>query len=397
LLWPLAAGAVIINPGDVVINEVAWMGTEGSANDEWMELKNNTAENIRMDGWLLRTTDGKIKAYITGELPAHGFYLLERTDDNTVANVKANFIYKGSLSNTGQSLELIKDANTYIDSASFSSWPAGDNTTKQTMERTADGEWKTSKSPGGTPKAENSDGIAVASSEESSESATEYSAAVASATYYDNIFINEIMPAPEGPDDELEWIEIYNGNSAEVNLQGWEMRDTTGAATAYIFKESAKMGGYGYLVLKRPETKITLNNDEDGITLAFPGNSEVTKKVADTVTYESAPANLSYNKTNNGWQWSKDATPGKKNVISEKPAEIALLLSNEEPGENESIAVAGVSESFGENLNAISNTLDKSIPLAKSPVTVFLIALSITIISGIMVIVLKSKLFRKNT
>jgi len=74
-----------------------------------------------------------------------------------------------------------------------------------------------------------------------------------------------------------------------------------------------------------------------------------------------------------------------------------LLLSNEEPGENESIAVAGVSESFGENLNAISNTLDKSIPLAKSPVTVFLIALSITIISGIMVIVLKSKLFRKNT
>lgn len=143
---------------DIIINEIAWMGNENSANDEWIELKNNTSLDIKLDGWFLKTSDGKIKVHLTGKIPANGFYLLERTDDSSLPGLAADFIYKGSLSNKGQTLELLYN-NGMIDRAEFNSkWPAGDNSTKQTMERTAGYKWQTSKNPGGTPKAENSEG-----------------------------------------------------------------------------------------------------------------------------------------------------------------------------------------------------------------------------------------------
>ena len=140
----------------VIINEIAWMGTAVSANDEWIELKNTTDKTISLKGWTLKNADGKINVSFRGQIPPQGFYLLERTDDNSVVGTKADIIYKGSLRNSGDLLELYKGTDIIIDSAAFtSSWPAGNNDTKQTMERTADS-WQTSKDVGGTPKAANS-------------------------------------------------------------------------------------------------------------------------------------------------------------------------------------------------------------------------------------------------
>ncbi|MCK9401751.1 MAG: lamin tail domain-containing protein, partial [Bacteroidales bacterium] len=42
----------------VVINEVAWMGTAESANNEWLELKNQSEAEIDLAGWILRASDG---------------------------------------------------------------------------------------------------------------------------------------------------------------------------------------------------------------------------------------------------------------------------------------------------------------------------------------------------
>ena len=41
---------------DVVINEVAWMGTSDNWRDEWIELHNPTSSSIDLTGWVL--TDG---------------------------------------------------------------------------------------------------------------------------------------------------------------------------------------------------------------------------------------------------------------------------------------------------------------------------------------------------
>ncbi|MFH1461201.1 MAG: lamin tail domain-containing protein, partial [Patescibacteria group bacterium] len=152
---------------DVVINEIAWMGTAISANDEWLELKNNTSQEIDLTGWTLKAIDGTPKISLTGIIPAQGYFLLERTDDDSMPNIIADQIYTGALGNSGENLELRDAQNNLIDSVNCSeTWPAGDNLTEQTMERITGG-WQTSSAAGGTPKAINSSGATATSSEPS--------------------------------------------------------------------------------------------------------------------------------------------------------------------------------------------------------------------------------------
>jgi len=142
----------VLPTNNVVINEIAWMGTEISANDEWIELYNNTELPINLAGWVLRGIN------LTGIIPAQGFYLLERTDDKTVPDIPADQIYTGALNNNGENLELYDSSGNLIDSANCQAgWLAGDNSTKQTMERKDANAWQTSQNPGGTPKAKNSE------------------------------------------------------------------------------------------------------------------------------------------------------------------------------------------------------------------------------------------------
>ncbi len=132
-------------PLNIVINEVAWMGTVNSANDEWIELRNNTPSLINLNGWTLRAIDGTPKIQLAGMIPADSFYLLERSKD-----------YTGALNNKGEKLELYNNLGEIVDSVDcLSGWLAGDNNTKQTMERKNDGAWQTSQNPGGTPKSQN--------------------------------------------------------------------------------------------------------------------------------------------------------------------------------------------------------------------------------------------------
>ncbi|MFH1841240.1 MAG: lamin tail domain-containing protein [Candidatus Nealsonbacteria bacterium] len=141
---------------NIVINEIAWMGTESSYSDEWIELYNNTDSPVNLNKWKLKAADNSLEINLTGEIPANGFYLLERTEDNTLPNIPANQIYSGSLKNTGEVLSLYDDSGKLIDFLNCSSgWLAGDNATKQTMERINSETWQNSNNPGGTPKKEN--------------------------------------------------------------------------------------------------------------------------------------------------------------------------------------------------------------------------------------------------
>lgn len=119
--------------GNVVINEIAWMGTNVSYNDEWIELYNNSGEEVALTGWTLSATDGSPSIALSGSIPANGYFILERTDDQTVSGVQADLIYSGSLSNSGEVLEL-KDAQGNIVDV-VDAWYAGDNDSKATMER----------------------------------------------------------------------------------------------------------------------------------------------------------------------------------------------------------------------------------------------------------------------
>ncbi|MDD2909916.1 MAG: lamin tail domain-containing protein [Candidatus Pacebacteria bacterium] len=149
ILFILLFSFNIVFAKDILINEIAWMGTEISSNDEWIELYNISNEDIPLENYKLFIGEKEIK--LKGIIKANSFYVLERTDESTLPNIKADLIYTGSIKNTGAKIILKDNKNNVIDEADFTNgWTAGDNKTKQTAER-IDDLWQTSIKKGGSP------------------------------------------------------------------------------------------------------------------------------------------------------------------------------------------------------------------------------------------------------
>ena len=147
----------------VIFNEIAWMGTNNSANDEWIELRNISGTQVNLSSWQILDKEKQIKIiFATGTIPINGFLLLERTDEDSVPNVTADLIYSGGLNNTNEALYLF-DQNCQLQDEVLanSNWPAGESDSKRTMERKSDLGWQTSLNAGGTPGRENSSGYTV--------------------------------------------------------------------------------------------------------------------------------------------------------------------------------------------------------------------------------------------
>ena len=133
----------------VTINEVAWMGSVDSANDEWIELYNDGA-NVSVDGWTL--SDGQnLDITLAGAVGALEYAVLERTDDGSAPG-SAFLIYTGALGNDGRTLTLRRaDGGIEDQVVGGSDWQniGGDNTTKETAQYT-NGGWVTGKATPGT-------------------------------------------------------------------------------------------------------------------------------------------------------------------------------------------------------------------------------------------------------
>ncbi len=124
-------------PADVVIHEVCWTGTKASSADEWIELRSNVDRAVPLSGWRLAAEDGVPSVALFGTLDANGFFLLERTDDSTVADVAADVLFTGTLENSGETLYLFDSAGRLVDSVECNEgWFAGESAPSYaTMER----------------------------------------------------------------------------------------------------------------------------------------------------------------------------------------------------------------------------------------------------------------------
>jgi len=141
----------------VLINEIAWMGTASSANDEWIELYNNSTSDVDLSGWVL-TGSGGVEVILSGTALAGSYAVLERTDDSSAPG-SAFLIYTGALSNTGETLTLRHADNSIEDQiAGGENWEniGGDNTTKETSQRTNAGWVTAGATPGGVNMEESS-------------------------------------------------------------------------------------------------------------------------------------------------------------------------------------------------------------------------------------------------
>ncbi|MCK9577975.1 lamin tail domain-containing protein [bacterium] len=155
--------AVSHNP--VIINEVGWMGTANSSSDEWIELKNITDTEVSLSGWQMldKNEDIKIVFDENDKIEPNGFYLLERTNDDSVGMVLADKIYSGGLSDSSESLTLFNTNCELIDNINaVDGWVAGNAGSKRSMERSSDFSWHTymdvisSEGLYATPRRENS-------------------------------------------------------------------------------------------------------------------------------------------------------------------------------------------------------------------------------------------------
>ena len=117
--------------------------------------------------------------------------------------------------------------------------------------------------------------------------------------YPGGVFFNEILPSPKGADETDEWFELFNTNGFDVDLSGWQVKDSAGTITTFKIPPNTIISANGYLIFKRPDTKIMLNNDGDGLILVRPD-----KITVDSVTYPKATTGLSYNKISGGWKGS---------------------------------------------------------------------------------------------
>jgi len=235
----------------VIINEVAWMGTQNSSNDEWIELKNISNQTINFSNWQLLDQGEQIKIVFPAntKLESNQFLLLERTDNETVPGIAAELVYVGSLANQNEGLKLF-DSNCILQDEVLANpdWPAGDNISKRTMERKSDLTWQTSLNPLGTPKAENSSGYVVivvsSGTNTTTPSQTTTTTTVTSTTTtittkpnYPKILITEIKVAGLSSDGETnvydEFIELYNPNSSAVDLTDWYLQKKTSQSNEF--------------------------------------------------------------------------------------------------------------------------------------------------------------------
>lgn len=139
-----------VSSAEITITEIAWMGTDVSANDEWIEIYNSGSESVNLSGWTIEASDGTPNISLSGTIGAGSYELLERTDDTSFPGITALVVFTGAIGNEGENLSL-KNNGTTVQAISYSGgWPAGDVSTKKTMQWTGSS-WITADESAGGP------------------------------------------------------------------------------------------------------------------------------------------------------------------------------------------------------------------------------------------------------
>ena len=340
----------------VIINEVAWAGTIADSNDEWIELYNPGSTPINVTGWVLRGVDGSPNIVLNGTINPNQYFLLERTDDTAVDNITADQTYttNNALENSDEILRLCDTSNRLIDTANLNggNWPAGNNTTKGTMERRenmpdSDLAWITNTGVvrngidflgnpiWGTPKNENW-AFQVTPTASPTPSRTRTPTPFRTPTRTRTltrtptlrpppplIAINEFVPRP-GHDWNAdgvinvgdEFIELINHGVIDVNLSGYTLDDEVNIGSAPFRLPSVTIRPGERRVFYGSETGLLLSDGGDGVRLILPNG-----QLGDAFNYrvvrfpDQSYCRLPDNGGLDDWNQNCFATPGLQNSL----------------------------------------------------------------------------------
>lgn len=304
----------------IVISELS-MGSAASATEEFVELYNNSSTSVSMANWSIYyrsatgTSYSKKASFATGStLQPHSFFLVS-------TNKPSDLTLISGMSQTGGVVEIRDDKNSVMDrvgygNASLSNGkPAvavqsGESMYRQydspntqminTGDNFSDFYIATVLTPGAVPAVE---------IEDTSEPIT-----------YPPLTINELYPNPASDQSESsdEYIELYNPNNFDIDLNGWLIKDASG--NTFVIKNKTIAAG-SHAAIYSSETHLSLNNTGDTIRLYSPNN----QLEDETVDYGDAKEGLSWGLVDGAWAWNNSPTPAAPNssayvqVVATKP------------------------------------------------------------------------------
>lgn len=135
------------------------MGTSSSQYEEWLELYNDGDAEIPLSGWKIFKSGGTTLFALSGSIAAGEYYVVCRTTASLTNPLSGACNEQGAwggsgLNNTSDQVVLKDAAGAEVDFVDGTGgWPAGDSSSKQTMQKSGN-EWITGI---GTPGAPNSD------------------------------------------------------------------------------------------------------------------------------------------------------------------------------------------------------------------------------------------------
>jgi len=247
--FPFAVCAA--STGEVVINEVAWMGTQESSNDGWIEVYNTTPHPIDIGDWSIFGADtggclnlADADGSSSTSVPGHGYLLYANHADDVQADSGTNIvdIWDASMGlNDGSPGKVeLYDApdcqGAVIDTVNSDGggWPAGDSGTHATMERVdpmqdgRDANWATN--DGSTQNGQDGNANAIHGTPKATNSVTPPNSAPICAQVsltVDAGASGSVAPDCTDPDDDSLSYEILDGPShGTADIQSGALRYT---------------------------------------------------------------------------------------------------------------------------------------------------------------------------
>jgi hypothetical protein len=218
--------------GNVVFNELMWMGDFAGSSHEWIELRNTTDVDIDLTGWDITKLSGEGETLMltisAGIIPARGYFLISNNsaEDSNIAvepdivssavslvNSKLQLkLYDGPWDSDGKLIDTADDGvgapeagDSQLMKSMVRNDPPGDGTLAENW-YTADTQsgWDDGANEWGTPQ-NSMWGVEV----------PPYEVPV--------VVFSELMWMGDFASANHEWIELYNTTDQDIDLSGWQI------------------------------------------------------------------------------------------------------------------------------------------------------------------------------
>ncbi len=287
----LELSELLINPAPPLTDE----------HDEYIEFHNASGASVNLKdfGILIGTTAPK--HYNLPDLTvAPGGYATVAASDATAT---------WALSNSGGAVTLQGAGAVALDATT---WPDANSKSGFGWMKSSGGTWAWTTTP--TPGAANQLTLtAPAPSAAPGQGSAGGATAPVAGGIYAAVELNELFPDPASPltDAADEFMEVYNPNSAPVDLAGYVVKTGASLSTKHTLA-SVVVPPAGYVALKSATTKITLANDGSSVALFDPAGVQL----GATITYPKAPTGSAWARSDETWSWTTSPTPGSANVLT---------------------------------------------------------------------------------